>query len=291
MKNFSLALSAILLSSVAATSTGSKKSPFTPARIHYDDILNERFSLLDALEDSSGIVSMTNLPENFASIKKEVMGNLHSCLLDQQQQEGEGESVVAEESFPDGTVRRTLATATTTEEGPLRLKLDKTSSSSSTACQSFEKNLEHFRSIANQATNRFAKALSQEMEPYLSKPLLTKKGDSDPMTSYDTIEDLVANGEQLEHFHSYQKIERIGEEYDDEGDEKKMATIDLHADQGFFIAFTPGMMMSPSNKDNKAASSDGFYIVEEDSNNTPIHVNFDVDTDDLVFMLGDGVNQ
>jgi hypothetical protein len=282
MNSLSFALSAFLLSYVAADS--SKTSAFTPIRIRYDDLVNERISLLDALEDSSGIVSMTNLPEDFASIKKDVLSNLHSCMVNQQQNRGEYD--VAEESFPDGTVRRTLATATTKMEGPLDLKLGKTSSSS-TACQSFEKNLERFRTIANEATNSFAKALSQEMEPHLTKPLLIKKGNN--KDSYDTIEELVANGEQLEHFHSYQKTERIGEDYGD--DEIGMTTIDVHADQGFFIAFTPGMMMSSNSKDDNVFASDGFYIVEVDSKDTPIHVDFNLDTDDLVFMLGDGVNQ
>ena len=288
--NFSLAVSALLFSSVAAASD-SKKSAFTPTRVHYDDVLNARFSLLDALEDSSGIVSMTNLPANFAAIKKEVMGNLHSCVLDQQQQQQQqadtgGNGVVAEELFPDGTVRRSLATATTVEEGPLPLNLDETALD---VCRSFQTNVERFRAIALLATQRFTTALSREMEPHLTKPLLTKKG-GNSNSSYDTIEDLVENGVQLEHFHTYQKTEGIGEQYDDDDqdDETKMATIDLHADQGFFIAFTPGMMIG---KDNKADASGGFYIVEEDSKDIPIHVDFDVETDDLVFMLGDGVNQ
>ena len=287
---FASALSVILFSAADA----SKKSIFTPHRLHYDDLVknNSGLSLLDALEESSGIVSLTNLPENFSSIKKEVMSHLHSCLLEQQKQQvGDVSPSVAEESFPDGTVRRTLATATTSEEGPLRLKLDGTDSatSSSTSCVSFEKNLNHFRAIANKATVTFAEALSREMEPHLSKPLLNKRGDS--TSSYDTIKDLVVNGEQLEHFHSYQKIKNIGEEYDDD-DEAKMVTIDLHADQGFFIAFTPGMMVSNGGNDDVAATaSTGFYIVEEDADTVPVHVDFDVDTDDLVFMLGDGVNQ
>jgi len=281
MISLRISLSVFLLSCVAADT--SKKSAFIPTRIHYDDLVNERISLLDALEDSSGIISMTNLPENFASVKNDVMSNLHSCILNQEQDRGEYD--VAEESFPDGTVRRTLATATTSLEGPLDLKLHKTTSSS-TSCQSFEKNLELFRSIANMATNSFAKVLSKEMEPHLSKPLLIKRGNGED--SYDTIEDLVMNGEQLEHFHSYQKTERIGEEYDDD---EMMRTIDVHADQGFFIAFTPGMMMSSNNKDNNAVASEGFYIVEDDSNKIPIQVDFNIDTDDLVFMLGDGVNQ
>jgi hypothetical protein len=274
MVSFRFSLSAFLVAYTAASSD--KKTGFNPIRVHYDDLKSNRLSLLDALEDSSGIVSMTNLPENFSSIKKEVMSELHSCIMDQPKDQGE--YGVAEESFPDGTLRRTLATATTALEGPLDLKV-----SASDSCVSFQKKLDRFRSIANEATNTFAEALSRELEPHLAKPLLVKKGNE--RDSYDTIQDLVVNGEQLEHFHSYQKTERIGEQY-----EEDIATIDIHTDQGFFIAFTPGMMIS-SNKDEKAISSEGFYIVEEDSNDVPVRVDFDVDSDDLVFMLGDGVNQ
>jgi hypothetical protein len=274
------ALSVFLLSFVADASN----SAFSPIRIHYDDLVNERVSLLEALEDSSGIISLTNLPEDFSSIKKEVLSNVHPCMVHQQQNPGEYD--VAEELFPDGTIRRTFATATTKMEGPLDLKLSKTASSS-TVCQNFENQLERFRTIANEATNSFAKVLSLEMEPYLTKPLLIKKGSE--KDTYDTIEQLVVNGEQLEHFHSYKKIERIGEEYED--DDMSMRTIDIHSDQGFFIAFTPGMMTSSNSIDNDLVAANGFYIVEDDIKDVPIHVDFNINTDDLVFMLGDGVNQ
>jgi len=299
---FSLFLSstAVTAATSAASNDGGRRA-FTPHRIHYEDLVhrddNNRVSLLDALEDSSGMISMTNLPKNFASIKKELMSHLHSCLLEQQQQDNDGE-IVAEESFSDGTIRRTFATGKTIQDGPLPMNFG-SQTSSSTSCRSFEKNLELFRSIADDATKTFASALSREMEPHLIQPLLNIKDNASSF--YNTIEDLVSNGEILEHFHSYQKIDDDyqednneqepigGEEYDDDKDEKKMKTIDLHADQGFFIAFTPGMMIGST---GSGSSSGGFYIVEEDSDDQqPIHVDFNVDEDDLVFMLGDGVNQ
>jgi len=312
----SVALSATAVASATTTSSSTTtNSGFIPHRIHYDDLLldddndtsNENgFSLLDALEESSGLVSVTNLPHDFAAIKKQVMSHLHSCLLEQQQQQQEENAVVAEESFLDGTVRRTFATVTTVKDGPLPMKL---SSTTGDACQLFQTKLDQFRSIANLATQRFSKALSREMEPHLVKPLLSIKNDNDK--AYDTIEDLVHNGEILEHFHSYQKTnkKRVGEEYNDNNEEEEikktmMTTIDLHTDQGFFIAFTPGMTVKvPSNNDENtdttatadvvsSSSSEGFYLIEEGNyNGIPLHVDFNVETDDLVFMLGDGVNQ
>lgn len=134
-----------------------------------------------------------------------------------------------------------------------------------------------------------------------------KKGTDDSTNAYDTIEDLVENGEIWEHFHLYQKIatkSRVGEEYNDDDNEEEenkktmMTTIDLHTDQGFFIAFTLGMTMKTSSSDDvsfsnsSSSSSDGFYVIKEGNyNNILIPVDFNVETDDLVFMFGDGVNQ
>ena len=60
----------------------------------------------------------------------------------------------------------------------------------------------------------------------------------------------------LEHFHSYQTNKKVGadnnssnkniedDSYEDREEEKK--TIEFHTDQGFFVAFTPGMIVSPT---------------------------------------------
>ena len=92
------------------------------------------------------------------------------------------------------------------------------------------------------------------------------------------------NGEHLEHFHSYQKLSTPEEMSD---------TIELHADQGLFIAFTPAMLAMHDESGAPDLStpmeeSKGFYI--ETPEGEIALVNFDSE-DDLVFMLGDGVNQ
>lgn len=322
-------------------------SSFTPHRIHYEDLLVDPehqhphqggVSLLEALDDSSGIVVVTNLPDNFSQLKKEVLAHLHACLLEQQeqQQQEEGqddaEVVVAEQAFRDGTLRRTLATATTLHEGgPLPLSLRMTQPASS--CAAFNSTVQQFRTIAETATTKFAQALSDELAPDLHQPVLHRKqerqGGTDNKNNnnkgdagaagarYNTIADLVRHGDTLEHFHSYQKVKKtaaaIGEEYNDDDDDEeeeeavRMETIELHADQGFFIAFTPGMLVeetavaASASVSSVVSTAGGFYIVEkneeeedgtfEKKKKNPIHVEFDIDTDDLVFMLGDGVNQ
>ena len=224
--------------------------------------------------------------------------------------------MVAEQAFRDGTLRRTLATATTLHEGPLPLSLRITQPASS--CAAFNSTVQQFRTIAETATMKFAQALSDELAPDLHQPVLHRKqerqgGDAGAGARYNTIADLVRHGDTLEHFHSYQKVKKtaaaIGEEYNDDDDDEeeeeavRMETIELHADQGFFIAFTPGMMVEETavaaSVSSVVSAAGGFYIVErneEEEDGTfekknPIHVEFDIDTDDLVFMLGDGVNQ
>ena len=70
-------------------------------------------------------------------------------------------------------------------------------------------------------------------------------------------------------------------------------TIDLHTDQGLFIAFTPGLMVTHLDDGTPDLSatmkeSDGFFI--ETSEGRRAMVQFS-EVDDLVFMMGDGVNQ
>ena len=92
---------------------------------------------------------------------------------------------------------------------------------------------------------------------------------------YDSIGQVVHHGEQLEHFHSYQRgVEPLG-----------TRTIELHTDQGLFIAFTPAMLLA----------ADGLMRVDEESfvvrmsDGTESRVSFAADS--LVFMIGDAVSR
>ena len=96
------------------------------------------------------------------------------------------------------------------------------------------------------------------------------------------------NGEHLEHFHSYQKL-KSESEFDHMKD-----TIELHTDQGLFIAFTPGLMVAHDEASGKPdnnispVESKGFYIETPEGNIVMVDL---TEQDDLVFMMGDGVNQ
>jgi hypothetical protein len=61
--------------------------------------------------------------------------------------------------------------------------------------------------------------------------------------------------------------------------------MEYHVDQGLLLTFTPGLMMD---LDGVTGVSEGFYV--RDVSGEEHEVLFD-GTDDLVLMLGDGVNQ
>jgi hypothetical protein len=75
---------------------------------------------------------------------------------------------------------------------------------------------------------------------------------------------------------------------DMQGGDVAEETIGMHADQGLFIVFTPGRLLHRQDPLKKAEITSGFFMELPDG--TVDEVEFS-DKDDLVIMLGDGVNQ
>ena len=267
----------------------------SPSRLSFNSLLlndsvgdtttSSNSILLDSLTND-GPVSITNIP-SFQHTKINLMSNLHACIMSM----NNGDDVPTQ-VFDDGTIRRSFATSTLPNGmGPQSIKtLDEyeqalrgSDSKLSTSCQHFNDHLASFRSTVDLVTRKFAERLSVEMGTSLPKPLLSSSS-NDGHGNYDDIKEIVEGGTQLEHFHSYQKE---GSNDKKNGGVDETATIDFHTDQGFFIAFTPGLIFS-SDTSQDMELSDGFYI--QDSNGDKMLMEFTGD-DDLVFMLGDGVNQ
>ena len=263
----------------------------SPSRVSFNSLLNgvgdtttsSNSILLDSLT-SDGLVSITNIP-SFQQKKIALMSNLHACIMSM----NDGDDVPTQQ-FDDGTIRRSFATSTLPNGmGPQSIKtLDEyeqalrgSNSKLSPSCQHFNDHLASFRSTVDIVTRKFAERLSVEMGTSLPKPLMSSSS-NDGHGNYDNIKEIVEGGTQLEHFHSYQKE---GSNIKKNVDET--TTIDFHSDQGFFIAFTPGLIIS-SDTSQDIELSDGFYI--QDSNGDKMLMEF-TGEDDLVFMLGDGVNQ
>ena len=308
-------------------------SSISPNRIHYDVLANaddgDRYHtttpLLDALRKGNGIVSITDLPNDFRDVKLRLMSHLHDCITsidDASGGSGGGGGVgIPAEYYRDGTLRKSLVTSTRPNGGARSIEAleefvnGRSSSSSSSSCARFRDRLPSFRSTVDGVTRQFATKLSDEMEGSTllgttSRPLLRN---SDPAgEDYVNIDQIVNGGVHLEHFHSYQKNTKVvgGAEYNndssnnniieedgyEDGDEEKEKTIEVHTDQGFFIAFTPGMIVSTTTTTGSTARqqeglplSNGFYI-QDTTNGERMHLVF-TDEDELVFMMGDGVNQ
>ena len=225
------------------------------------------------------------------------MSNLHGCMMDI------GDDIIPMQHLDDGTVRRSFATTSLPfvdgentkshrqEEQPIQLLEEFLASNNlhkeeSTAyCRAFQTDLSVFRSMVGDATNRFAARLSVEMGMSLPTPLLLSShvddaSDGNNNSNYDDVESVVMGGQQLEHFHSYQK----GEDGKN-GDNDATTTIELHTDQGLFIAFTPGMLLADQ---QTLELSDGFYV-QDSTTGQNVLLEFTED-DDLVFMLGDAIN-
>jgi hypothetical protein len=246
--------------------------------------------LFDALS-SEGLISITDIP-GFAPLKKSLMQWLHTCIIDQ----GPNAQNVLEIIQKDGTIRRTIASVTLPGQSggeSFDLKGGEDSPKSlSPSCQEFSKNLDKFRDQVAEVVSTFSDRLTTEMSYMYEEPLLVTE---DGAYSFNSIKDVVSSGEHLEHFHSYQKFHgQSASMMKASKSLRSSETIELHTDQGFFIAFVPGLMVSHSLTSNKPdvdiplTETPGFYIEKRDG--TKAHVQFDSE-DDLIFMMGDGVNQ
>ncbi len=265
-----------------AQAASSDDSVFTPNRISHDrlsanPLLVPNESLLIDSLSTEGLISITDIP-GFGKIKRDTLAHLHACILEQ------GDAF-PQQILRDGTIRRTIGTVTLpadngTAPQPIAWRHGSDSITLSASCLEFSKNLDSFRAKVDETTSAFANRLSFEMGSSLPTPLMTTQ---DGTHDFDEIKDIVSSGEHLEHFHSYQKTEHSLEEQ----------TLDLHVDQGFFIAFSPGLVVSHS-EDRKPdlskplLQSDGFFVEFSDGKRS--RVQFD-DSDDLVFLIGDGANQ
>jgi hypothetical protein len=277
---FALLLS--LESSAAAQNDDAltKKTIHDLHRIKYDALLNlgdttsaayqqQKNSFSNALSEH-GIVSVTDVP-GYAQSLKDTMQHLHACAMDSS---SDGNS--KEHTFSDGTVRRTMATFTI--PGPGGQQTIPSVHTDTDACRAFTTASDQLRESVAGATEAFSIGLGSVIDGVAELPLLsTPDGEYD----FNGVKEVVENGDHLEHFHSYQHV-------DDTGTAEE-TTIDMHIDQGLFIAFAPALVVSAEgNTDAKPrTSSNDFYIQLEDGSNAIVAFG----DDDLVFMLGDGVNQ
>eukprot|EP00586_Coscinodiscus_wailesii_P012615 CAMPEP_0172514168 /NCGR_PEP_ID=MMETSP1066-20121228/257814_1 /TAXON_ID=671091 /ORGANISM="Coscinodiscus wailesii, Strain CCMP2513" /LENGTH=421 /DNA_ID=CAMNT_0013294719 /DNA_START=82 /DNA_END=1344 /DNA_ORIENTATION=- len=267
-----LARALSLLLSLVVSSHGrenDKKVVHQPHRISYDSLLDEEVfhksgtstAFVDALSEY-GIISIKDIG-GFSENKRQTLIHLHECA--------KYSAATKEHTFHDGTVRLTMATHTIPGgDGQQEIHhgaLD------SEACAEFTNASDKLRKNVHEAVGAFSERLGSILN--VESPLLSTK---DNAHDYDTFEDVVKNGEHLEHFHSYQR-ESI--------DSKSVDTIEMHTDQGVFIAFAPALMVDTTAVSETTEPKGDFYIGLKDGSTALV----DLEENDLVIMLGDGFNQ
>jgi hypothetical protein len=234
---------------------------------------NARQNFLDALT-SVGLVSITGVPAGRFRKQDVLSWGFHECVIST----GAAQGYI----FSDGTRRLTLATHTIPgPEGARQVLLQDISASSSEACKLFSEASNDFRSTIAQVIDAFASRLTSVLADSLMTPLSVTTDGSHQFLSFS---DVVTYGEHLEHFHSYQRTENTSL-----GDKNDSATLELHTDQGLFLVFAPGRLVERNNQKSLKVSS-GLYIQPAAGSDEVVEVEFD-DSDDLVIMLGDGVNR
>jgi hypothetical protein len=213
------------------------------------------FSALSASPDLAaalardGIIHVTAIPE-YAELRPAALAGAQECDM-----------FPESHTFADGTMRRSMAARTVPGRGGVQpFPLDSTYK-----CQALHAALAPFRALVAEATDRFASALSDLLDvdvPLLSTP--------DGAHDFSSFSDVVRSGDHLEHIHEYTKKYTAVNTF-------ASPTLDMHVDQGIFIAFTPALETEPSE----------FHLRR--STGETVRVEFNPDA--LVFMLGGGAEQ
>jgi hypothetical protein len=250
----------VLLASSVLTPVAS--TLYTPTRMLFDDLVNIKSGEIknddtfwNTLHDV-GMISITNIP-NFN--KKEMFKELEDCVHKKRID-------VPKFELDDGTRRLTVATRTASGRAEdIFVAMPDAMTDASDVCSGFRRQSDQFREAVELVSGAFASRLSSYTgnEPVL----LGSSGEE-----YD-IKRVITHGDHLEHFHSYYTNTATSS--------NSIATIDWHIDQGLVLMFTPG------EQDGK--TTNGFFIQLGDG--SAVEVDFDSSVDDLVIMLGDGIDQ
>jgi len=239
---------------------GAEFRPHTIALHELERSRGEHATLREALSEV-GMVSIVDLP-GFVELRRRVLGGAQACLRDLPEEDARSHI------FEDGTERRTLALSV---HDVAAIRTDVPS------CARLSEALSGFRELVGGVQRTFARNLGAMLE-FGGKPLLVTKDGA----AYETLESLFENGDHLDHVHSYH-LQRTHQRSD-------MHTMDLHTDQGLCIAFAPALMVEEVaggalRGSGKVAGK--FHVQLQDESIVEVGLR----DDELIFMLGDGVNQ
>mmetsp|Transcript_7160 Transcript_7160/g.8188 ORF Transcript_7160/g.8188 Transcript_7160/m.8188 type:complete len:553 (+) Transcript_7160:112-1770(+) len=259
------ALVQYLLLAVAACYNSVWAKEYEVVSIPYTELSSvsraSELALLNGLTNT-GIVTVSDIP-NFSSLRKNVLKYAALCSLSSKSVNLGGFRTY----FEDGVVRSSLGAKVTAEEYLPVKGLD----SSSAACSSFEKLSLEFRKLVSSVSDLFVDNIDAVAGTNLGDQIMKNRFQSE---AYESVSEIVKEGEHLEHFHTYQRITFP---------EKSQYTMDMHVDLGLFIAMTPGLFVEGDPDDES-----GLYI--ELKNGEVVKPNFG-NGDVLIFMIGDGFKQ
>ena len=228
---------------------------FTPARVSFDDLMQGREEATDVIASalaSVGMVSVTNIP---GFTKAQALASIPKCI--------QQATTTFLEDYNDGTQRESLGSRWSGMQNQKSVEHGTTHDD----CMEFEKETAVLTSTASKLAKVFANTIESSFD-IENAPILQ---DYNEKSKDFTLSDIVDEGEHIEHFHSYTRSENSDEAAD---------TIEWHVDQGLFLIFTPGQLQNQL--------TDGFFIRLPDGSEPMVQ--FETQ-DEMVLMLGDGVNQ
>jgi len=241
---------------------GSVAESWAPTTLDFSDLAAGRVAeTLERALTAEGLVQVVGIPE-FARLRAGALRAAHGCVAVSPR--------AASHVFGDGTARRSLATA-----GAGRALGAIAHESSAAPCDELAgRGGEGFRLAVSRAVDVVVAQLDAILGLGRAAPMLQAAGGG-----YHTLEEVVASGERLEHFHSYESAAA--------GPAGPEPTLDFHVDQGLFIAFVPAMMLGGQGGEGEDAPAGNFLLRLEGGR----EVEAELRSDSVVFLLGDGVNQ
>jgi len=276
-----------------------------PSRISFHQLLQDldqpTLNLHKLLHDSHGVLRITLNEDDdttqqqhrpgLKTVRKRALSHLCSCPALSGDSNSDSSSLELLQSYPkdvqqiklpDGTVRRTLASATVGFDNHSKDEEGQTTEAAVLELPSWIKDkcgeeafdsLEELRDVVARVTDAFVARLDREQKEDDDFEVGSSKKDE----SYSSV---LANANHLEHFHVYTKA---GENDFEAGDgqaldemDRSMPTFDYHTDAGFFLSFVPAMDCH-----NYKTDDSSFYLKGETK---PLMF----DEDEVVILMGAG---
>jgi hypothetical protein len=269
--------------SSSSSSNGNINAPFSPAEfdwssIHDNSDASTRQQLLETLQ-ATGMLSITDIP-SFASLRPAVLEAAQLCTHS-------SHDLARTSQFKDGTSRRTFALSAALPSSESGLSALEQLSTTSPDCANFAALAAELRGLVDDVSQDFVRLLSDAIETRVGPEhsLLYQRPQTagSESLSYRSIQDIIAAGAHLDHFHSYATMAAT------ETGRNKVhePTIEMHVDQGLFIAVAPALMVEEATG-APTGSAPGRFLAQLSGGQA---ADVSLNPDALFFMLGDGVNQ